>query len=90
MLIDTKIFGGLKKTLYLLKTYVMDPISTLALVTGASGLIQGSSSIFGQRSANRTNIQLAREQREWDLAMWNKQNEYNNPKNQMARLASPV
>ena len=66
----------------------MDPISTLALVTGASGLTQGLSSVFGQRSANRTNIQLAREQRDWDLAMWNKQNEYNNPKNQMARLAS--
>ena len=64
------------------------PITTLALATGASGLVQGLSSIGGQRSANQTNIQLAREQREWDLEMWNRQNEYNLPKNQMARLSA--
>ena len=58
----------------------------LAVASGVSGLVQGLSSIFGQRSANQTNIQLAREQRQWDLDMWNRQNEYNNPKNQMLRL----
>ena len=66
----------------------MDPVTGLAIASGASGLVQGLSSIFGQRSANSTNIQLAREQRDWDLAMWNRQNEYNSPKNQMSRLSA--
>ena len=66
----------------------MDPVTGLAIASGASGLVQGLSSIGGQRSANQTNIQLAREQREWDLEMWNRQNEYNLPKNQMARLSA--
>ena len=87
VLIDTKKFGGLKKLLYLLKIYVM-PIDPITAVVAGSGLVQGLSSIFGQRSANRTNIQLAREQRQWDLDMWNRQNEYNNPKNQMLRLSA--
>ena len=62
----------------------IDPVTAVA----ASGALQGITSIFGQRSANKTNIQLAREQRQWDLDMWNKQNEYNNPKNQMLRLSA--
>ena len=64
------------------------PIDPITAVVAGSGLVQGLSSIIGQRSANKTNIQLAREQRQWDLAMWNRQNEYNNPKNQMARLSA--
>ena len=66
----------------------MGPVTGLAIATGASGLVQGLSSVFGQRSSNKTNIQLAREQRQWDLDMWNRQNEYNNPKNQMLRLSA--
>ena len=55
------------------------PIDPITAVVAGSGLVQGLSSVFGQRSANKTNIQLAREQRQWDLDMWNRQNDYNNP-----------
>lgn len=67
----------------------MDPGTALLISGGVSAL----SSLFGgltqskaQRSANETNIQLAREQMEWNEQMWNKQNEYNTPLAQMQRL----
>lgn len=61
------------------------------------GLLSSSSSRKAQESANRTNLQIARETNaarmelakyaySQDLEMWNKQNEYNNPANQMQRL----
>lgn len=37
------------------------------------------------REANETNIDLSREQREWEAQQVAKQNEYNSPENQMAR-----
>lgn len=46
------------------------------------------SGLFGigsQASANKANMELAKYQNEWNEYMWNKQNEYNTPKNQMAR-----
>nr|QJB21680.1 MAG: DNA pilot protein [Microvirus sp.] len=58
----------------------------LAAVVGGTGVLQGIGNLFGQSSANRTNIKLAKQQREWDLKMWNMQNEYNKPENQMSRL----
>lgn len=36
--------------------------------------------------ANSTNVSLARENRAWQEAMWNKQTEYNSPVSQMTRL----
>lgn len=39
-----------------------------------------------QESANQANRQLAAEQRQWDLDMWNRQNAYNDPAAQVARL----
>lgn len=39
-----------------------------------------------QESANAANRQLAAEQRQWDLEMWNRQNAYNDPSAQMSRL----
>lgn len=58
----------------------------LPLTVAGSALMGGLSSMFGQRSANQTNIKLAREARQWDLKMWNMQNEYNSPEAQMERL----
>lgn len=39
-----------------------------------------------QFGANQTNIQLSREQQRHNIRMWQKQNQYNHPSKQMARL----
>lgn len=65
------------------------PAAVLAAIIGGVGAIgQGSAAFFGQRSANRTNIKLAKEANERQLALYNMQNEYNNPANQMKRLSA--
>lgn len=50
----------------------------------ASG-VSGSKYLKGVRETNETNLQLAREQRDWDLAQWNRENEYNSAAAQMQR-----
>lgn len=37
------------------------------------------------RETNETNLQLAREQREWDLEQWNRENDYNSAESQLQR-----
>ena len=56
-------------------------------------LIAGVSSLFGaglnaasQKSANSTNMKIARYQNAWNLEQWNRENAYNLPTAQMARL----
>lgn len=61
-------------------------------ILGASAILGGvqalgtAASAFGQASANRTNLKLAREAREHDVNMWNQQNAYNTPQMQMQRM----
>lgn len=68
-----------------------------ALLGAAGSVINGALGFFGQQSANKTNLKIAREtnaanranqeyQNEWNLDMWNKQNEYNSPAAQRQRL----
>ena len=68
-----------------------------ALLGAAGSVINGALGFFGQQSANKTNLKIAREtnaanranqeyQNEWNLDMWNKQNEYNSPSAQRQRL----
>jgi hypothetical protein len=57
------------------------------VIGGLSQLGSGLFGYLGQKSANKTNIQLAREAREHDVNMWKMQNEYNTPAMQMQRLA---
>lgn len=64
----------------------MDPVIGAGLIAGAGSLVGGIANAFGQSSANETNIQLARENREWQEMMWNKQNEYNSPAAQIERM----
>lgn len=81
----------------------MNPLIGSSLIGAAGsffgGLFGSSSSRKAQESANRTNLQIARETNaarmelakyaySQDLEMWNKQNEYNNPANQMQRLTA--
>ena len=76
---------------------MLDPIVGGALVTGASSLL---SSIFGTKSqsdANKTNMKIAQMNNEWsermmekqnqyDIDMWNRNNEYNSASAQVERL----
>lgn len=76
---------------------MLDPIVGGALVTGASSLL---SSIFGTKSqsdANKTNLKIAQMNNEWsermmekqnqyDIDMWNRNNEYNSASAQVERL----
>lgn len=64
----------------------MDPYIAAAISSGAnnlSGTLLGYSS---QKSTNKANLKLAEYQYSKALEMWNRQNEYNLPKNQMSRL----
>lgn len=65
--------------------------------TVASGAISAIANYFTNRNTNETNIalqesanavnrQLAQEQNQWNLDMWNRQNAYNDPSAQMSRL----
>lgn len=56
------------------------------VISGISSVLGSGASYKGQKSANQTNIRLAREAREHDLNMWNMQNAYNTPEMQMQRL----
>lgn len=58
----------------------------IAPVVGSA--VNAATSIIGQNKANKANRDLARKQREWNEAMWHKQNAYNAPIAQMARLKS--
>ena len=79
----------------------MDPILGAALISGGASLFSsifgGSSGSSNIRRTNEANLQIAREtnqanreqleaQQAWTEEMWNKQNEYNLPKNQVQRL----
>lgn len=68
-----------------------------AIAQGIGGIAQGIFNYKGQQTANQTNIQLAREGQEFESDMWyrqqaenqriwEQQNDYNSPLNQMARL----
>jgi len=50
------------------------------------GIIGSALGLIGQGMANRTNRQIAQEANQFNLDMWNRQNEYNSPTNQMQRL----
>lgn len=55
-------------------------------LTGLSNIGSASLAYKGQKEANKTNIQLAKDARAHDVNMWNLQNEYNTPAMQMQRL----
>lgn len=57
-----------------------------AIIGGVSNIIGAGAGYAGQKSANKTNLQLAKEGREHDVNMWNQQNAYNTPEMQMQRM----
>lgn len=67
------------------------------ILGAASNIVGGIMSYKGQKAANKTNLQIANETNQMnrelaqgaqahDVAMWNRQNEYNTPQAQMQRL----
>lgn len=64
----------------------MDPLVTAALVSAGANVLGNVFNVSGQKSANQANMELAKYQFERNLEMWNMQNEYNLPKNQVKRL----
>lgn len=64
----------------------MNPLVGGAVVQGASNLLGGLVGLGGQAIANKANRKLAEYSYKKDLEMWNRQNTYNLPSNQMARL----
>lgn len=64
----------------------MDPITVAAIQSGASNLSGTLLGYASQKSTNKANLKLAEYQYSKALEMWNRQNEYNLPKNQIQRL----
>lgn len=64
----------------------MDPLTTAALISAGSNVLGNIFNVSAQKSANNANMELAKYQYEKNLEMWNRQNEYNLPKNQVQRL----
>lgn len=70
-----------------------------ALIAGGASLLGSALGFGSQKKTNKANMELAKYQNEWqtqenekayqrNLQMWNLQNEYNSPTQQMARLRS--
>ena len=70
-----------------------------AIIAGGASLLGSALGFGSQKKANKANMELAKYQNEWqtqenekayqrNLKMWNLQNEYNSPTQQMARLRS--
>ena len=55
-------------------------------VAAGASLLGSAINRSSQSSANRQNFELAKYQNAWNLQQWNRENEYNHPAMQMARL----
>lgn len=64
----------------------MDAYTAAAISSGANNLSGTLLGYASQKSTNKANLKLAEYQYSKALEMWNRQNEYNLPKNQMQRL----
>lgn len=62
----------------------MGPIIGGALIGAGASLLGNLFGIGSQQSANKANLKIMREQQAWQEKMWNKQNEYNTPENQLS------
>lgn len=63
-----------------------DPAIISSLIGAGSSLVSNLFGMSNQNKANQTNIQLQREQNAWNEKMWNLNNSYNTPVEQVKRL----
>lgn len=64
----------------------MNPTVAGGLIGAGGSLLSSIFNLFGQRSANKANMELAKYNWQQQIAMWERNNEYNTPENQMKRL----
>lgn len=64
----------------------INPLIGMSLVSGVGSLLGGILGMSSQNSANQQNMELAKYSFDRNIDMWNMQNEYNLPINQMERL----
>lgn len=64
----------------------MDPITISAIIGGGTSLVNAASSLFTNSSNKKNALEMYNRQRADALADWNMQNQYNAPKQQMARF----
>lgn len=64
----------------------MNPLIGASLITGGGSLLGSLLGFGSQERTNKANMKLAEYQYSKALEMWNRQNEYNLPKNQISRL----
>ena len=75
----------------------MDPLIGASLITAGSSMVGGLFGAGAQSSANKANLQIAREnnaanqqlqknQNDWNLQQWNRENQYNSASAQRQRL----
>lgn len=62
----------------------MDPITGSAVIAAGTNILGNLLGFGSQQSTNRQNLKIMREQQAWQEKMWNKQNEYNTPENQLS------
>lgn len=62
----------------------MGPIIGGALISAGASVLGNLLGFGSQQSANKQNLKIMREQQAWQEKMWNKQNEYNTPENQLS------
>lgn len=65
---------------------MLDPVIGSSIISGVGNLL---GSVFGfksQKDTNEANMELAKYQYEKNLEMWNRNNEYNTPANQVQRM----
>ena len=56
-------------------------------ISGAAGLAGSAINYFAQQEANETNLQIARENRDFYYQQWQRENAYNDPSAVMQRLS---
>lgn len=64
----------------------MGPLIGAALINGAGTLLSNFQDTYLTNKQMENQRELLAEQREWDLAQWHRQNEYNSPASQMERF----
>lgn len=62
------------------------PLIIAGGIAAASSLLGGVLASKGQSSANKTNMAIAQSQNQFNYDQWNRENEYNTPSSQLARL----
>lgn len=65
---------------------MLDPVIGSSIISGVGGLLGSVLGFKSNKDTNEGNMELAKYQYEKNLEMWNRNNEYNTPANQVQRM----